>query len=229
MMSRRIETMRLVLAMWEADQQVEAYLASVSAGDIPAELPERSEAGPSDKALSQEAQDALREAGHLDSDRDKGNGSTGSSDESEAELDELETEEDIVAKALAEAALDRKAGLTEDSDAEDAAIGNQVPEEQATKPIGTAEPEDELFSFPSLPTHIPADEPEPIDDDFQQRMNLLLGLSGPTARPFSKPLLPDPPKREVGQGWNLPGYNDTRDSDIDSWCCRFHRSILTLG
>jgi hypothetical protein len=73
------------------------------------------------------------------------------------------------------------------------------------------------FTFPSLPTHIPVDEPE-NDEEATAKMALLLGLSRPTTNPG--PRLPSPPKdRKPGQGWNLPGYKDDNDEDPDSWCC----------
>lgn len=81
---------------------------------------------------------------------------------------------------------------------------------------------DSLFpSLPALPTHEPTLDDEVVDDDLQKRMDLLLGLSGPKAKPGpTQPVLPSAPKRQVGQGWNLPGYNDNRDDDLDTWCCR---------
>ena len=162
------------------------------------------------------------------------------SETSGGEFGDFETEEEIVAKALAEASLDRTTGLEPQSsegehDTGNGDTGNEPERNGVPNPLADntdtrspveSEPAvdpDAPFSFPSLPTHVPQEEAEPIDEDLQQRMNMLLGLSGPTAKPGQpvKPLLPDAPKREVGQGWNLPGYNDTRDGDIDSWCCEF--------
>lgn len=102
---------------------------------------------------------------------------------------EKETEQDIIARASALA-------------------------KQSSPPATADEP---VFSFPSLPTHIPVDESE-NDEEATAKMALLLGLSRPTTNPG--PRLPSPPKdRKPGQGWNLPGYKDDNDEDPDSWCC----------
>ena len=151
------------------------------------------------------------------------------SDDGDEDLDELETEEEIVARALAEASLERTTDPPDSPVELDEPTGSsldgsrpQPPKAPAAAPTGG-----DPFSFPSLPTHMPADSVddfEPIDQDTQARMDLLLGLSGPAVPPQSRaskpgPTLPTVPKREVGQGWNLPGYNDARDQDLESWCC----------
>jgi len=197
------------------------------------------DAGPSTSQLSREARAALTQAGqHVTTGAEADEDRSGDGTEGE---EEDETEEEIVVKALAEASLDRKTGQERDDgdgDADDAgsvtapSIEPVPPAEPLhTEEKSTPEPDgDDLFSFPSLPTHNPEEPEDTVDDDTQQRMNLLLGLSGPTLRPEhpSKPILPDAPKREVGQGWNLPGYNDTRDSDIDSWCCECKPLLVLL-
>jgi len=87
------------------------------------------------------------------------------------------------------------------------------------KPSSTSDDEEDgAAAFPSIPDHLPAPKDEDEDDEPTRAvMSRLLGLSGPFQAPGAK--LPSPPKREVGKGWNLPGYDDTRDEDLDSWCC----------
>ena len=136
-------------------------------------------------------------------------------------VEDFETEEEVIAKALAEAALERKEEKNQKVQSTHDPDNDRVESSQTQ----SSNLEDDLFSFPSLATHEPIPEEEDrIDDDLKKRMDLLLGLSGPLAAPTNKqhsgePSLPDPPKREVGQGWNLPGYNDSRDNDLESWCC----------
>ena len=115
---------------------------------------------------------------------------------------EKETEQDILARARALATSQAQA------------------QAQQSVPRGVETVDEPEPSFPSLPTHIPMDESQdPIDNEAEARMALLLGLSGPSTKP-GPPRLPSPPKeRKLGQGWNLPGYKDDRDEDPDSWCC----------
>jgi len=111
---------------------------------------------------------------------------------------EKETEQDIVARART--------------------LAKQSPRPTESDELG--------FSFPSLPNHIPVDEPE-NDEDANAKMALLLGLSRPTTNPG--PRLPSPPKdRKPGQGWNLPGYKDDNDEDPDSWCCKSYLFSCSL-
>ena len=153
------------------------------------------------------------------------------SDDGDEGLDDLETEEEIIARALAEASLDRTTDPPDSPTELDGPRGTSLdaarPQQSATSAPAPAPSDNDPFSFPSLPTHMPADSVddfEPIDQDTQARMDLLLGLSGPAVPPQSRaskpgPTLPTVPKRQIGQGWNLPGYNDARDQDLESWCC----------
>lgn len=146
-------------------------------------------------------------------------------DEGESEHDDGETEAEILERALAEAALERDSD-TADLSAEDAP---QVP--VSSQRDRRSESTD--LSFPILPTHqLESDTNgggETADPGLEARMTLLLGLSGPSAAP-SGPKLPSAPKvlpsspsseKQPGQGYNLPGWADGRDEDIDSWCCTY--------
>lgn len=194
----------------------------------------------SGRGLEKEARDILRLTNrHLDL---KGRGGPDNDEESEGEeLDDLETEDDIIQRAIDES----RSGIGPTS--EDEGAGPQSPGEPKVvkKPPVTKEKADQLksrpdpppeLSFPSLPTHAPIDDnEEPAnsqDPDMEARMARLLGLSGPSTLPGPSLRLPSPPKevkRAPGQGWNLPGYKDDRDDDPDSWCCRsFHKDESTV-
>lgn len=103
--------------------------------------------------------------------------------------------------------------------------------ESRTPPAEDQEEEEPEFSFPALPTHTPQLPPpssggdgggDDAGDDAQRRMDILMGLNGPTQKPT--PRFPVPPSdkggRQAGQGWSLPGWDDTRDDDLASWCCK---------
>lgn len=81
-----------------------------------------------------------------------------------------------------------------------------------------------LPSLPSLPT-FESDDAD-VDPDSKARMDALMGLKGPSIFPNTPSKAPTkkddalgPPPRAPGQGWNIPGYVDARDDDLDSWCC----------
>ena len=195
--------------------QVEAYLSSLSSVTAPAELDDVDSVDSIIAAirearrsgLEDEASQALGHAALVvplndESKQENAN----SADAVDDGFDPPETEEEIISRALAEAALER---------ANDTSPVEPEPTRQPEDPH-----EDATFAFPSLPTHLPMDdEPEPdLDEDTKKRLDLLLGLSGPAQKP-GQASLPAVPKRAPGQGWNLPGYNDARDEDLDSWCC----------
>jgi hypothetical protein len=121
---------------------------------------------------------------------------------------EDETEHDILARA--------KALVTSSSTGRDTQRGT------------VSQPDSPQLSFPALPSHLPKDEDDiedALDAEARARMEMLLGLSGPSTQP-GPPGLPSPPKdvggqRNPGQGWDLPGYKDDMDDDPDSWCCTF--------
>lgn len=64
-----------------------------------------------------------------------------------------------------------------------------------------------------------------VPPDMKARMELLSRLRGPSnfpAVPRREPKKEEkgmgPPPRAPGQGWGIPGYDDGRDDDLDSWC-----------
>ncbi|KAK1926592.1 hypothetical protein DB88DRAFT_482389 [Papiliotrema laurentii] len=224
-LQRRMRGLRGDDALWAAekgpereDDEVEAYLANLSNAQIPDEKPI---AGPSisaSKRLAREARAALKESEGFVGQEDLDAREEGDHDESDDEP--FETEEVIIARALDEASLSEQhdqSGQVQEPQSTDQASAISNPKSPTTQPT-----DDDAFSFPSLPAHEPL-VAEPEDDQLQKRMELLLGLKGPSVAPgapkASGPVLPTVPKREVGQGWNLPGYNDSRDNDLDSWCC----------
>lgn len=134
-------------------------------------------------------------------------------------IEDEETEEDILEKAIAEVRLE-----------EDSPVESGSPDLRTQHRTG--EGEDALF--PSIPAHQPlaaldTNESEP-DLELDKRIALLLGLSGPSSIPSigSLPSAPQsaPKARSAGQGYNLPGWNDGRDEDLDSWCCKFWRFVV---
>jgi hypothetical protein len=194
------------------------------------------------RAVEKEAKDALAAtSGYLDNE----DGATEHKEEDEENAEDLETEDEILLRALEEAELEvdqdiksgkLRSGAEEDGIADEneteqdiiaraKALSLNSPRDQASS-SRTAPLDSPTLSFPSLPTHLPTEaEEEDVDAEAQARMDMLLGLSGPSTQP-GPPRLPTPPKdvgsdRKPGQGWNLPGYKDDMDDDPDSWCCEF--------
>lgn len=166
------------------------------------------------------------------------------------EEEDFETEDEILMRALEEAELEvdmdiksgkkrsehrvDKDGIANEDETEHdilarakalAAASSAGPD---TPRVTSSGPESPKLSFPSLPSHLPKEEEDTedaLDAEARARMEMLLGLSGPSTKPGA-PKLPSPPKdvggqRNPGQGWNLPGYKDDMDDDPDSWCCTF--------
>ena len=189
--------------------KVEAFLASLTAGGSPSGPDDSEVKTPTSKDehdLASEAENALQAAAPHMPDPD----STDSTVEPET-IDDEETEDEIIARALADASLDHTREPSAD----------KAPAKDPASPREETESTESSFNFPSLPSHVPKEDEEPrkdFDDDTKKRMDMLLGLSGPVTKPGG-PTLPQVPKRAPGQGWNIPGYEDTRDEDIDSWCC----------
>lgn len=155
---------------------------------------------------------------------------SGEEEELNAEdFDEEETEDDIIAKALEEAEMNRRLG-TEDpprvsSEGGVAPAGHVAGDSSSSNPQ-TSDDHPEL-SFPPIPTHLPQPSLDTVEGDPETaaRMAMLLGLSGPSHRPgqgaTKREEMPTVPKRQPGQGWNIPGYSDAKDEDPDSWCCEY--------
>lgn len=183
-----------------------AFLASLSQTTAPEDLSTGDVS--SERQLGLEADKALDLARqHMNHERE---------DKPEDEDDPAEeTEEEILAKALAEASIENL-HEPETIPGNDSRIGDRHDERDdgGERDSDVADP----FTFPSLPTHVPKDDEELEDEETKKKMDILLGLSGPSVKP-SNPILPSAPKRDVGQGWNLPGFQDERDNDLDSWCC----------
>ena len=218
---------------------MEAFIASLSSTNPPSTsspLPStrplaRSREDPG-RGLEKEARDILRLTNrHLDP---KAHNPGDEDDKGEDEYEDLETEDEIIERAIDES----HNGINVTT--EDGGSRPQSPDESC--PI-TSKPNDDPpeikskqdqsdsrtnspggLSFPSLPTHAPVDVTDTNEEDQEMdaRMARLLGLSGPSTLPGPSTKLPSPPKeikREAGQGWNIPGYNDDKDDDPDSWCC----------
>lgn len=158
--------------------------------------------------LEAEANEALRQTRHL---VDKSHMQNASADEET--LDREEAEEQIITRALEEASLE-KLHDPPDPATDPGPPKVSVHDERISDP----------FNFPAIPTHAPVTD-EGSDEagtEEDARMRLLMGLSGPTSKPTTKlPTAPSakPTERQAGQGWNLPGYVDERDDDLESWCC----------
>ncbi|KAL7423260.1 Abscission/NoCut checkpoint regulator [Cryptotrichosporon argae] len=77
--------------------------------------------------------------------------------------------------------------------------------------------------FPAIPTHAPPDDNGADDDKTQARMAALMGLQGPSMFPATPSGAPRPrteaDRREPGQGFHIPCYEDARDNHLESWCC----------
>lgn len=97
-------------------------------------------------------------------------------------------------------------------------------------PSPSVQPSSEDGPFPSLPSlpnlpSLPALPDLPSDPaDSDPRIQALLGLRGPSNFPSApsrapQPQGPGPAPRRPGQGFGIPGYDDARDDDLDSWCC----------
>lgn len=217
---------------------MEAFLASLSAAqpDIGSSKRSKSDIKLYNADLAKEADVLLRQSRNviepLASDQDLASeditdGAGG--DDTEADH---ETEQEILERALAEAEMEAEAEQKERKLA--ASTGTTVlPQEPASTDSDNETDSD--FAFPSIPNHQPLSEGEPDDQndvDIDSRMSLLLGLSGPSAKP-GEPKLPTVPSskpvpgRQAGQGWNLPGWEDGRDEDLDSWCCESCTPVLT--
>lgn len=141
-----------------------------------------------------------------------------------------ETEEEILERALAEAALD---DAREVSAEREPAEPEPEPAEPDHAELAIQLPSTLALPLPSLDNvSVEAED----DDEDQAKIDALMRLQGPSlfpSVPSSAPLKKGelgPPPKVPGQGFNLPGFNDARDEDLDSWCsaCEPHASPVAL-
>ncbi|WVR04280.1 hypothetical protein IAU60_001280 [Kwoniella sp. DSM 27419] len=198
------------------DQAIEEYMRSVDVYDE-GELNGLA-TGEDSKSLEREATAALRSTKGLLKATD-GTESKDSHDEDE----QVETEEEIIARALDEARLDHLSDPVDGSSLESDGAATVHPAADKVHLDSTVQTkadanDDAALSFPSLPSHQPADRDEPeaaLDEDTKRRLDMLMGLSPFTAKPGQ-------PKTASGPApstYNFPGYGADRDQDADSWCC----------
>ncbi|KAI9635631.1 uncharacterized protein MKK02DRAFT_44329 [Dioszegia hungarica] len=199
----------------DGDDDVEAFIASLATAQCQSGTPE---------PTSTEAHAILRETRHLAEPPVPANAqmnTAGSGDEEE--VYDGETEQEILERALEEAELE----VDEEQKQKAAQAASGLEPTVGLSNDGAALTKDEVDLFPSIPTHVPAQELDEADQDdpaVDARMAMLLGLPGPSIHPGG-PKLPSAPTskpaqgRQAGQGWNLPGWEDGRDEDLDSWCC----------
>ncbi|WOO77883.1 Abscission/NoCut checkpoint regulator [Vanrija pseudolonga] len=240
----------------DEDDDVAALLASLGAAAVPTggvvAGDDDTTAHRSISALEREATAALRDAhasGFLDAPdhapsaelRNAAANNTSNSLDHGPAVEDFETEDEILARALAEAAIEDD----EDEAAPAAAESLNRPSAHAPRTAGVSagleagddnKDDDDasaaalaslsgLQTLPTLPDLVDEDD-EPLDAESKARMDALLGLRGPSlfpATPTRDPKPKDsnalgPPPRAPGQGWNIPGYDDGRDEDLDSWC-----------
>jgi len=182
------------------DDEVEAYLASLSI-DEPPSLPFTSGTKPS---LLKESKSALDDAEPYIDHKDE--------DEAEAEAVE-ETEEMIIQRAMDEANLERNrevSGIGSGNDRSQLKNSSESPQEQ-----------EETFSFPQLPTHQPITQDDTTTDPTTDALiQQLLSLSKPNHQPsLQASKLPAVPGNLPGKSYDLPGFDSSRDQDLDTWCC----------
>lgn len=242
----------------DEDDDVAALLASLGAAAVPTGVVAGDDdtAAPhrSISALEREATAALRDAhasGFLDAPdhappaelRNAAAKNSSSLDHGPA-VEDFETEDEILARALAEAAIEDD----EEDEVAPAATAESLTRPSAHAPrtagvsagLEAGDDDDDdasaaalaslsgLQTLPTLPDLVDDDD-EPLDAESKARMDALLGLQGPSlfpATPTRDPKPKDsntlgPPPRAPGQGWNIPGYDDGRDEDLESWCCEW--------
>ncbi|OCF59262.1 hypothetical protein L486_03765 [Kwoniella mangroviensis CBS 10435] len=198
------------------DRDVEDFLASFISGPSHSHILSEQSTG---NTLAKDAREALEDAkSHIPPiRRNKGEEAS----EEEGEEDQEETEEQILIRALEEASLDRLHDPADDQADEKANEDND--QQQNTIP-GL-----EGLSFPSLPTHVPKEDDEEVDEETKKRLNALMGLSPSPIRPGQTQQ--GPPTNTVPKGWSLPGFDMNRDDDTDSWCCICNKdaTLICLG
>ncbi|WWD08121.1 hypothetical protein V865_006232 [Kwoniella europaea PYCC6329] len=198
------------------DRDVEDFLASLISGPSHNHILSGQS---TDKTLAKDAIEALKAAeSHIPSiGRNEGEEAS----EEEGEEDQEETEEQILIRALEEANLDKLHDPANDEADEEANEDND--QQQNTTP-GL-----EGLSFPSLPTHIPKEDDEEVDEETKKRLDALMGLSPSPLRPGQTQQ--GPTTKTIPKGWSLPGFDMNRDDDTDSWCCICNKdaTLICLG
>ncbi|WVQ68806.1 uncharacterized protein L199_007015 [Kwoniella botswanensis] len=198
------------------DRDVEKFLASCISAHSHNPILSGQSTG---KTLAKDAREALEDAKqHIPPIR-RNEGEEAS--EEEGEEDQEETEEQILIRALEEASLDKSHDPAHDQVDEEA---NKDNDQQQNIIPGL-----EGLSFPSLPTHIPKEDDEEVDEETKKRLDALMGLSPSPIRPEQTQR--GPITKTVPKGWSLPGFDMNRDDDTDSWCCICNKdaTLICLG
>ncbi|WVW78916.1 hypothetical protein I302_100879 [Kwoniella bestiolae CBS 10118] len=199
---------------FEGDKDVEDFLASF----VSAPSHDPTSAGlPSSDDLAKDAKQVLKDVQpYIPSGEAQ---EVGEGDEEDDE--EEETEDQIIIRALEEASLDK---LHDPSDNEEVQKSTDDGAEQQNRLESL-----EGLSFPSLPTHIPQEEGEELDEDTKNKLNALLGLSPASHNPGQAK--PQTQTKSIPKSWNLPGFDMGRDDDTDSWCCICNKdaTLICLG
>jgi len=142
--------------------------------------------------------------------------------DTEGEYDDHETEDSIMARALDEAALEGGSrgswsGPTIDPESR---LSNHLTE---TEGVSNRLAEDEgdggsdmTYNWPAAPSSLPL-EVEETDEETKNKLDLLMRLNAVSGIPTRN--AKDVPGKAVGKGYNIPGFDDGRDEDTDSWCC----------
>lgn len=241
------------------DDDLSALLANLASGndlsrtgDLGDDTGDSASAFPRSSELQKQADALLKEvdeANLLISAGSKATDGTGdqAADIYPGEDDTEETEEQILERALAEASLEGTADV--DVEEEGPAVGSEPPRVEAgakseSKPTASIlkdlDQHSPELSFPQLPstsalpvpTFVDEDEADPED---QAKIDALMSLQGPSqfpSVPTNKPLNKGelgPAPRAPGQGWNLPGFNDARDEDLDSWCSELRKRLSSCA
>ncbi|WWD00133.1 hypothetical protein V866_007041 [Kwoniella sp. B9012] len=198
------------------DRDVEDFLASFISAHSHNPILSGQSTG---KTLAKDAREALEDAEqHIPPIRRNEGEEAG---EEEGEEDQEETEEQILIRALEEASLDKLHDPANDQADE----GDNKDNDQQQNIV----PGLEGLSFPSLPTHIPKEDDEEVDEETKKRLDALMGLSPSPIRPGQTQQ--GPTMKTVPKGWSLPGFDMNRDDDTDSWCCICNKdaTLICLG